>query len=965
MIQLLSLGELITAEELYSRKFRLKTFFAGWVASDAITTGRVDLVPSRFSRIPRLVESGFFPVDAAFVQITPPDEHGYASLGLSVDFVRQAMDRAKLVVGEINEAVPRTQGDTYVHISEFDWFLESTEPLIFTPRWPTDEVFDRVAANVASLVEDGACLGFSIGPLYDHLPAHLARKKNLGVHSPLVTDAVMELIESGAVTNRYKGFFRGKSLCCHAMGTPELIRWLNRNPLVEFQGLDVVYDPANIGRNNRFTAIAPARKVDITGNVALHTGKGNVAAGPGEVLDLFEGAKLSAGGLGVFALPSRNLAGESNIKLSVDSYPNEVPLRESLDAIVTDYGVAWLTGRTIRERAQAIIDVAHPDDREELVRLAKENHVLYPDQIYLPDAAALYPGDLEFTHTFKDGLTVGFRPIKPSDEEAMRGLFYGFSDEAVYYRYFSPIKTMPHAKMQQYVNVDFTRIMSIVGFAVSPVGKRRLICEARWAQSPRQPFPDVAFVVDEAYQRKGIATFLLDLLIRLAKQRGIRGFTADVLATNKAMMKVFERSPHAVRAVPGQRRLRADHPVRRRPGERPRDSVRPAGCREMTGRRGRRIRTAVFMAVPALIVLLFLEGGARLLLENERFRTWIVGDQSVVQTLASVHEAMYRHVFRTTFDPYNGYRVADLPDPESRRPPHLPVPPKAPGEVRIVCLGDSTTFGIHLREPETWPARLETDLNRTAPGRNARDRLQRRGPGLWLPAVQAPPAKPLPLGRAGRRPVARGAQVRRPPGTAGGAAGGMDPPPTCAPVVPIHLPAGELENDPGPGTRHGRPATGVEPVQRPRPKRTRLPPRRPAALYVLVERKTRGRSDRRGVPFLHGLRVPRGPSVLLRIRHRVRNDPRRERRGVGPPRCRRHPPARSARGDRRRPSPVLRRLLSLFAKRCRHGRTNRRKRPSQTLSEPVRRAGRRRPDGSLARRSIRITSCKKCWLMAI
>ena len=545
LIQLVSLGDAISFAALRShRKFRMKTFFSGWVASEAINEGRVDLIPSRFSEIPRLIESGRIGIDVAFVQVTPPNEAGYCSLGVAVDVARQAMEKASLVVGEINPDVPQTFGDTFVHVSEFHALVRSTEPLIYFHRWPVDEVFDQVAANVASIIEDGSCIAYSIGPLFEGLARHLARKRNLGVHSPFMTDALMDVIKSGAVTNRYKEIFRGKSLVSYAFGTRELMAWLDRNPLVEFQGADKVFGPMQIGRNPRFVAVLPARKVDLSGRIALHFGKGSVSAGPGDTVDLFTGAEISQDGKTVLALPSRNRKGEPNIRVSVEDLPNQFSLRESVDMVVTEYGVAYLQGRTVRERAQALIDIAHPDDRRALVELAKSERIIYPDQIFLAESAHLYPSDFATKQTFKGGVEVSFRAIKPSDEEGMRRLFYRFSDEAVYYRYFSPIKTMPHSRMQTYVNVDYRRALSVVGIA----NDGHIVAEGRYAQEHNSLYADLAFVVDEQYQGLGIATYLYRVLIRLAKQRGIKGFSADILAENKRMMKVIEKGGLPVKA---------------------------------------------------------------------------------------------------------------------------------------------------------------------------------------------------------------------------------------------------------------------------------------------------------------------------------------------------------------------------------------------------------------------------------
>ena len=547
LIQLVSIGDTIPIDERYSRKFRLKTFFSGWIASDAISEGRIDLIPSRFSRIPALFKSGAIHIDVAFIQISQPDENGYACV-LGVDVERQAMDAATLVVGEVNARAPRIMGDTLVHVDEFDYFVESTESPLYIPRWPLEDVFQKIAANIANVIQDGSCISFGIGPLYEALAVQLAAKKNLGVHTPFFTDAVMDLVKSGAVTNRRKGVFPGKCAASYLLGSEKMMQWLDHNPLVEFQPEDVITDPKVIGSNDRMISILPARKIDLTGNVALHTGKGNVTAGPGNVQELFMGAQLSKNGRTIFGLPSRNRKGMPNIVLSVDNLPFQFTNRESMDLVVTEYGIAYLMGKTMRERAQALIDIAHPDDRAELVKQAKEAKLLYADQIYFPDSGHLYPSKLIVTHEFKDGLKVLFRPIKPSDEDLMRDLFYRFSDQAVYSRYFTSIKTMPHKKMQEYVNVNYHLVMSIVGI-VEIAGTEKIIAEARYARTKQEAFADTAFIVDEDYHNKGIASYLFELLIRVAREEGIQGFTADVLASNKAMLKVYEKSPFPVQTV--------------------------------------------------------------------------------------------------------------------------------------------------------------------------------------------------------------------------------------------------------------------------------------------------------------------------------------------------------------------------------------------------------------------------------
>ncbi len=542
LFQLFSLGDAVSFHNMSpTGKFRLKTCFSGWIASDAVMSGSIDLIPIRISRIPRLVESGSIRVDVAFVQITPPDASGYASLGVSIDAAKYAMEKASLVVGEINDQVPRTMGNTFVHVDQFHLLVKATEPPIYFPRWPLNDALDRVAANVVSMIEDGSCISFYNGPLFEALGRHLRHKRNLGVHTFFFTDPLMDLVECGAVTNRLKGYFQGKSLTSYAQGTPQLMKWLDRNPLVEFQGIDIVSDRRRISLNDKMVVVIPARKVDLTGNITLQVGRGNVTGSPGQAQEFFSGVEYSRGGRTIVALPSRNLRGQSNILLSVEEFPNQFTSRESLDLVVTDYGIASLFGRTVRERAQALIDIAHPDDRGRLVEQAKKANLIYADQIYLEESATLYPDHLACTHTFRDGLRVRFRAIKPSDEEEMRRLFYRFSEMSVYYRYFGSIQTMPHEEMQEYVNVDYRRIMSIV-CTIEESGMEKIIAEGRYTRMRNNAFPNTAFIVDERYQGRGIASFLIEMLIHTATEHGISGFSAAVLADNKAMISVFEKT---------------------------------------------------------------------------------------------------------------------------------------------------------------------------------------------------------------------------------------------------------------------------------------------------------------------------------------------------------------------------------------------------------------------------------------
>lgn len=548
LVQVMSFGEAISPLAREARHIRLKTFFSGWLADMAIAEGRVDFIPCRFARIPHLFRSGLLHIDAAVVQVTPPNQAGYCSFGVAVDVARDAMKRASLVIGEINPNLPFTFGDTFVHIDEFDLLTASEEPLLSMDRIRATPVGDKIAFNAAALVGDESCIAFSIDPLFESLAAALMSKNHLGIHSPFFTDPLMDMVEKGAVSNRCKGTHRGKSLTAYAVGTPALYEWLDHNPLVEFQSIEKVYSPPVIGRNPRFVIPIPISKVDLSGRICLQSADDRLSLCSTEALDFFDGTEQSDGGRAIFVLPSRDREGRSNILVSIGDFPKQIRMIESIRTVVTEFGVANLEGHTVRERAQALIDIAHPDCRQQLVDQAKAENILYPDQIFLAESGRMYPSEIDTERNVDGDVRVRFRGIKPSDEEGMRRLFYRFSDAAVYSRYFHSVRSMPHAKMQAYVNVDWRHILSIVG-VVGERGEGRIIAEGRYICIPGTESAEVVFIVDEHYQNAGIATVIYELLARQAIERGIRRFVAEVLFSNVAMMKVFRKGGRKIKAV--------------------------------------------------------------------------------------------------------------------------------------------------------------------------------------------------------------------------------------------------------------------------------------------------------------------------------------------------------------------------------------------------------------------------------
>ena len=537
IIQLITLGGYLSHAN--ARQYRLKTFNIGESISKEIQEGKIDFIPANLMELPYIFLSGAVAVDVAIVQTSVPDNKGFVSLGVSVDVANIVIKQAQLVIAEINPNMPVTQGETAIHISSINYIVESDLPLIERENKPYDEIVGRIGWNIANLIEDGATVVLHVGKIFSAVADHLKNKKNLGILTHVVSDWAIDLINSGAVSldrSRYNGGLITASYC---YGSKALYEYVDRNPVFEFYPIARLSNPFVVRRIKSLIGIVNVKKIDISGeSVIFHSGD-NLLTGYESKLNFAVAATISKKGKAIVALNSLDKQGRSNIVIRHDC-DSDSP-HSTLGVvkyIVTEYGVANLFGKSIRERTIAMIDIAHPDHREALLEQAKALNYVYSDQIYVACHAANYPALLETRKTLRDGLEIKIRPIKPSDEDRMRRLFYNFSDESKYFRYFAPKPVMPHQEMQPYVNIDYQDILSVVAI-VEKGRNERIIAEARYAYDKKTDAYEIAFIVDEEFHGKGIATFLCDYLIKIAQDRGIARLVAFVLPRNEAMLKVF------------------------------------------------------------------------------------------------------------------------------------------------------------------------------------------------------------------------------------------------------------------------------------------------------------------------------------------------------------------------------------------------------------------------------------------
>jgi acyl-CoA hydrolase/RimJ/RimL family protein N-acetyltransferase len=536
---MMTLGIAPYAEAKFARNFRHNAFFIGANVRRAIHEGRADYTPVFLSEIPRLFRARRVPLDVALISVSPPDEHGYCSYGVSVDIVKAAAENAPVVIAEVNRQMPRTLGDSFIHVSRIDHLIESDAPLPELEQCVPDDVAMEIGRNVARLVEDGSTLQMGIGTIPNAVLAQLKGKKNLGIHSEMFSDGVIDLIESGVIDCSQKTLLAGKVVTSFCMGTRRLYNYVADNPLFEFRPVDFTNDPFQIARNEKMVAINAAIEIDLTGQVAADSIGSNFYSGIGGQVDFIRGAARSEGGKPVIAL--RSTAKHDAVSRIVPRLAGAgvVTTRGDVHYVVTEYGVADLWGKNVRERAMALINIAHPRFREELLQEAKRNHLVYEDQFLLP--SIVYPRRWESEETLRDGSRINLRPVRPTDESLMKDLFYSCSDESIYDRYFGYVKSMPHAKLQTVVNVDYENEMTFVA-VVEEKGCERMVAAGSYLRDRATNTADVSFLVEDDFQGRGVATLLLRRLMENARENGIEGFTADVFAHNRGMLHVFHKS---------------------------------------------------------------------------------------------------------------------------------------------------------------------------------------------------------------------------------------------------------------------------------------------------------------------------------------------------------------------------------------------------------------------------------------
>lgn len=521
--------------------FRHDAYFIGPNVRDAVAQGRADYTPIFLSEIPRLFRSGRVPIDVAMIQVSPPDEHGYCSYGVSVDVVKAGAESARIVLAEVNSNMPRTLGDSFIHVRDIDSIVPSEQAILETSHGEPDEIACRIGRHIAGLIEDGSTLQMGIGTIPDAVLNNLMDKRDLGIHTEMFSEGVIPLVEAGVVTGARKTIHRGKIIASFVMGTRRLYDFIDNNPLCEFHPTEYTNDPFRVAQNDRMVAINSALQVDLSGQVCADSLGTYFYSGIGGQVDFVRGAARSSGGKPIIALPSTARDGRvSRITPTLNPGAGVVTSRGDVHWIVTEWGATNLHGKNIRQRALSLIHIAHPKFRDRLMEEARERHYVSKTQV-----AVLGLGEPELEScvsemVLEDGTRVLFRPIEPTDADMHREMFYSFSPNTVYHRFFHSTKRLSREEVQKFTSPDYATEMALV--AIARLGEHDVMLGVgRYEIDMATNSAEVAFVIRDEWQHKGIGKRFFESLIKIARTHHVTTITAEVLADNAPMVNLFHQ----------------------------------------------------------------------------------------------------------------------------------------------------------------------------------------------------------------------------------------------------------------------------------------------------------------------------------------------------------------------------------------------------------------------------------------
>ena len=547
IMRMLSLEGAITAlfaDQNYGHNFTVRSIYQGAGDTEQLAGSKRFLTPMNISAIPRLFRTKKLPIHYALIQVSPPDEFGFVSLGVSVDITMAAARSADVVIAQINPQMPRTLGQSFIHLNDIDVIVEMEEELLTSFELYEDTVSESIARLVANLIADGSTIQLGLGESTGSILKALSEKNDLGIHTQYMTDGVMNLILAGNVNNRYKGVNEGKAVATAAIGTCELYRFLHNNPSLEFYPSDYVHNPVTIAMNHRMVSINVATAVDLTGQVAADALPQNHFSGVTGMVDFATGAVLSEGGLSIIVIPSRSIDGKSSrIVPEIEGGSVLIP-RSDVYHVVSEYGAVNLFGKNLQERAMAMISLAHPDFRDELLKKAKEAGLIPTERTLNESLYGVYPAHMEESRDF-GGTTVTFRAAKAGDIRHVQEHFYSMDQSDITNRFFQLRRIFYQDHMESMANIDYVKNMTVVA-CTGDESFGQIIGIGEYVLESGRNTAEVAFSLLKEWQGKGIALVLIQKLAEAARENGITGLVAYTSKRNASMIKLFKRLPYNI-----------------------------------------------------------------------------------------------------------------------------------------------------------------------------------------------------------------------------------------------------------------------------------------------------------------------------------------------------------------------------------------------------------------------------------
>ncbi len=463
------------------------------------------------------------------------------SLGVSVDIVKAAAERASLVIAQVNSNMPRVHGDGFIHIEDVNFIVPHDEPLLEYVSGADSDISQQIGKYVSRLIRDGETIQVGYGSIPNAILSNLYEKKHLGVHTELLTDGIVTLMKKRVIDNTKKTIHPGKTVAAFCMGKKETYEYIHDNPAIEFRTIDYTNNPLVIAQHHGMTAINTALEIDLTGQATAESIGKLFYSGVGGQADFMRGAVLSPYGKTILAMRSTAKSGAlSRIVPFLKEGAGVTLHRGDVQYVVTEYGIAYLQGKNVRERAMELIAISHPKFRPWLVEEAKKLNLIYKDQAFIAGEKGEYPEALETHRTTKQGVEVLLRPVRMSDEPLLKDFFYSLSDKSLHRRFLSVREDMPHERLQGFVAIDYTQEMVILA-VIQKEEKEVIVGVGQFGIYQTLHTAEVAFAVRDDYQNKGIGTELLSYLTLLAKKQGLLGFYAEVLAENRPMLHLFEK----------------------------------------------------------------------------------------------------------------------------------------------------------------------------------------------------------------------------------------------------------------------------------------------------------------------------------------------------------------------------------------------------------------------------------------